>query len=260
MSEQPLISVIIPVYNGERYVRKCIENMQQQSYPNLEIVIVDDGSTDNSAQIAEEYPVTVIRIPQNRGLSVARNSGIDNARGEYVHFMDVDDAVNNEFYQKMADAIIQTNADIACCGMINELKPHRSVLFSEQKLLTSIDEKLKATNVGKWGYATRYIMKKNFLNAHNLRFEEGRLVEDLPFSLSAVFFAKNLVVVPDAVYTYIHRENSIMTKKDKAHRKKKHRDLRHAREFRHNFARRHHFKIPGIPTGRFSLFFVKWFT
>ncbi|MCL1936883.1 MAG: glycosyltransferase [Candidatus Azobacteroides sp.] len=260
MENEKLISVIVPVYNGEKYLAECVENILLQTYKKLEIIVVNDGSTDRTAAIAENFPVKIISLPQNRGLSVARNTGMDLAKGEYIHFMDVDDAINPDFYKEMMAAIIDTDADIACSGMINELKPHRTILFTERLLLQSTEEKLKMTNVGKWGFSVRYLFQLNLLRNHNLRFEEGRFIEDLPFSLPAVYFAKRLVVVPHAVYTYIRREDSIMTKKDKAHRKKRHRDLRHVKEFRHHFARKHHFKIPGIPTGRFSLFFVKWFT
>lgn len=261
MSVYPLVSVIIPVYNGEKYVEDCIKNMLNQSYASLEIIVVNDGSTDNSATIAKQYPVKLISLPHNRGLSVARNTGIEHATGEYLHFMDVDDAVNKDFYKNMVAAVTETEADIACCGMINELKPHRTVLFKERKVVSLIEDKLKITNVGKWGFAVRYLFKTSFINNHNLRFEEGRFVEDLPFSLSAVFYSNKLVVTPDAVYTYIRRENSIMTNRNKAHRRKKHQDLRYAKEFRHNFARKHKFKIPGIPTcGPLALFYVKWFT
>jgi len=256
------ISVIIPVYNGEKYIAQCIENMLCQTYKNLEIIVINDGSVDNSVKIAEKYPVKIIHFEKNRGPSAARNAGIDVATGEYLHFMDVDDAINDVFYEKMANAVKQTNADIACSGMINERKPHRNVIFSEQMKLSSVEEKLKITNVGKWGYAVRYLFKIDFLKAHNLRFEEGRFIEDMMFSLSAVYFSKELVTVPDAVYTYIFRKNSITTNRDQAHRKKRHQDARYMNELRHNFARKHGFKIPGVPTsmGFLSLFFVKWFT
>lgn len=259
--KEPLISVIIPVFNGEAYLRERLKETLNQTYKNLDVIVVNDGSTDNSAQIAQEFPVRIVNLPKNRGLSVARNTGIDHAKGEYIQFMDVDDSINPDFYKELVAAITETDADIACSGMVNELKPHRTMLFSEQKVSQSIEEKLKITNVGKWGFSVRYLFRTNFLRKHNLRFEEGRFVEDLPFSLSAVYFANKLVVVPGAVYTYIRREGSIMTRRDKAHRKKKHQDLRHAKEFRHNFARKHKFKIPGIPTwGKISLFYVKWFT
>jgi hypothetical protein len=136
------------------------------------------------------------------------------------------------------------------------------MIFKEQQELISTKEKFKITNVGRWGYSVRYLFRLDFLKTHNLRFEDGRLIEDLPFSLSAVYFANKLVTVSDAIYTYIHRENSIMTRRDKTHYKKKHEDLRHAKEFRHHFARKHGFKIPGVPTamGILSLLYVKWLT
>jgi glycosyltransferase involved in cell wall biosynthesis len=255
------ITSIIPVYNGEKYIAECIETMLRQTYENLEIIVVNDGSTDCSGEIAQKYPVKLIHFDKNRGLAAARNAGIDAASGEYIHFMDVDDAINDEFYEKMAIAIEETNADMACGGIINERKPHRNVIFSKKLELITIKDKLKVTNVGRWGYSVRYLFKVDFLKAHNLRFEEGRFIEDLPFSLSAVYFANKLVTVPDAVYTYIFRENSIMTKTDKAHRRKRHEDMRHAKEFRHNFARKHGFRIPGVPTfGILSLLYVKWLT
>lgn len=256
----PLISIIIPVYNGEKYIADCIEQMLCQSYKNLEIIVVNDGSTDKTSEIAQSYPVKLIEFLQNKGNSIGKNTGADTANGEYIHFMDVDDAINPDFYRNLVSAITETGADIACCEIINELKPHRTMLISEQKTLYSTEDKLKATNVGRWGYTVRYLFRKDFLREHNIRFEEGRFIEDMPFSLAAVYFSKSMVLAPGATYTYIRRENSIMTTRTKEHRKKKHRDLRHAKEVRHRFARKHKFKIPGVPTGRFSLFFVKWFT
>ncbi len=260
MAKDPLISVVIPVYNGEMYVKPCLENLMAQTYKNLEIIVIDDGSTDRSGEIASTFPVEVVQMPQNSGLSAARNKGMEVAKGSYIHFMDVDDAINADFYKALAEAIMATQADIAVSGMINEIKPHRTMLFQEQRVLSSIQEKLKATNVGKWGYVWRYVFRIDFLKAHHLRFEEGRLIEDLPFSLPAVVFADKLVLVPEAVYTYMLRENSIMTKKDKAHRKRRRKDLQYVKAFRQEFARKHKIKIPGVPTGRLSYYYVKWFT
>lgn len=256
----PLVSVVIPVYNGELYIAECIEQMLNQSYKNLEIIVVNDGSTDKTCQIAKSYPVKLIEFPQNRGNAIGKNAGMNAATGELIHFMDVDDAINLDFYKNMVSAIIETGAETACCEIINQLKPHRTTLIPERKVFYSTNEKLKATNAGRWGYTVRYLFKMTFLKEHNIQFEDGRFIEDMPFSLAAVFFSKSIVLVPDATYTYIKRENSIMTNRNKEHRKKRHRDLRHAKEIRHKFARKHKFKIPGVPTGKFFLFFVKWFT
>jgi len=251
----PLISVIVPVYNGEAYLRGCLENLLAQRYKNLEIIVVDDGSSDRSAEIAAEFPVEVVRHPQNRGLSASRNTGLDRAKGAYIHFMDVDDAINADFYLEMVKTIVESGADMACSGMVNGVRPHRSLFFRKKRVLETIAKKLKHTNVGRWGYVWRYLFRTDFLRNHSLRFEEGRLVEDLPFSLAAVFFANKLVLVPGAVYIYEQRENSIMSNKDKSHRKKFHEDLRHAKTFRREFAKQHGFKIPGVDTGRLAYYY-----
>lgn len=250
MKEGPLVSVIIPVYNGEQYVKPCLDMMMKQSYKNLEIIVVNDGSADNSAAMTQGYQVKLINHEQNRGLSAARNTGIDAAKGKFIHFMDVDDEINLDYYKTLVEAITETGADIACGGMINEKKSYKTWLFKKREVLFTTDDKLKATFVGKWGYVWRYLFKLDFLKQHNLRFEEGRFIEDLMFSLPAVFYAEKVVVVPGAEYLYYQRENSIMTRKDEAHRKKRREDHHHAKAYRKAFAKQHDIQIPGLDTGR----------
>jgi glycosyltransferase involved in cell wall biosynthesis len=258
MESKKLISVIIPVYNGEKYLAQCIENILCQTFKNLEIIVVNDGSTDNTAKIAEKYPVRIIH-QENRGLSAARNTGMDSATGEYIHFMDVDDWINLDYYSYMMDAILLTDADMACGGMVNEIKPHRTLLYSERLLLSIIDDKLSITNVGRRGYVWRYLFKKSFLDEKKLRFEVGRLVEDLPFSLQAVYFAEKIVTVPNAIYYYKKRENSIMMTKHPVARKKRHEGWIKTKEFRQQFAIEHNIRIPGVRSGKFSRYIDKWF-
>ncbi len=250
MKEEQLISVIIPIYNGEQYVKPCLEMMMSQSYKNLEIIVIDDGSTDDSASMTKGYPVKLIRHEQNRGLSAARNTGIGAAQGAYIHFMDVDDAINSNYYELMIGAIRETGSDIACGGMVNEKKSYKTRVYKKREVLTTVPDKLEATYVGKWGYVWRYLFRLDFLQQHKLRFEEGRFIEDLMFSLPAVYYANKVVVVPGAEYLYYQRENSIMTNKDPEHRKKRHEDHGHAKTYRAAFANEHNIKIPGLDTGR----------
>lgn len=249
MSNEPLVSVIIPVYNAQSFLSQCIENILSQTYKNIEIIIVDDGSTDNSAEIAERYQVKLLK-QKNAGVSVARNTGIDAAKGQYLHFMDVDDVINDTFYQRLVAAIIETGVDIACAEMINQRVREESSFFKKTKVYQSVPQKLKATYVGRIGYVWRYLIKTDFLIANKLRFEEGRIVEDLMFSLSAVFFANGLVVVPKAQYTYVHQENSQLTIKGEEHQAKRDRDWQHAKAMRKAFAKKHGFKIPGVDYGK----------
>ncbi|MDR0421954.1 MAG: glycosyltransferase [Proteiniphilum sp.] len=252
MTRTPLVSVVIPVYNGEQYVASCLENMMSQSYENMEIIVVDDGSTDHSAEIARKYPVKLISHERNRGLSAARNTGIDSAQGEYIHFMDVDDGVNRDYYREMVKAAAETGADMACGGMLNEKYRTKTQLFSERRVYTSAKDRLKATYVGKWGYVWRYLFRLDFLRQHAFRFEEGRLIEDMLFSLSAVYCAQKLVVVPNTKYLYYNRENSIMNKRDERHRKKRRSDWIHTKTFRDDFSAKNGIKLPGVNTGRIA--------
>ncbi|MDR1973237.1 MAG: glycosyltransferase [Bacteroidales bacterium] len=258
MNKNRLISVIVPVYNGEKYIDVCMNNLLQQTYKNLEIIVIDDGSTDSSPEKLKKYSVKIFR-QENKGLSAARNIGIKIATGEYIHFMDVDDLINAEFYQKLAEANAQVDADIYCAGMENEPCPHRTLLYEHLQVLSSTDDKMKITKVGRWGYVWRYLFRKSFLEKQDLHFEVGRVIEDLPFSLQAVFFADKVVTVPDATYYYKKNENSILTSPDPVAKKKRHDGWLKAKEFRQQFAKEHCIKIPGVWTGRFTKYLDQWF-
>jgi len=240
------ISVIIPVYNGEKYIAQCIENMLCQTYKNLEIIVIDDGSTDNSAVIAKQYPIQLI-CQENQGLSASRNRGVEVATGEYIHFMDVDDLLNLEYYAHMAEAITITDADMAYGGIINEMQPHRTLLYSDRWLLVTTDDKFQFTNVYEWGYSVRYLIKKTFLIEKNLQFEVGKLIEDLPFSIQAVYKANKIVTVPNAIYYYKKRAGTIMTTNDRAAKRKRKEGWIAAKAFRKEFAQQHNLKIITMP-------------
>jgi glycosyltransferase involved in cell wall biosynthesis len=255
----PKISVIVPVYNGEKYIDRCMKNLIEQTYKNLEIIVIDDGSTDNSNEYLQKYPVKTFK-QENSGLSVARNAGMKIATGDYIHFFDVDDTVNLEFYEKVVETYTkEKDADMYCAGMFNEHKEHRSLFYDKVQVLSSVQDKLKITNVACWGYVWRYVFKNKFLKENNLNFIEGRVIEDLPFSLPAVYLAVQIVTVPDATYCYKRNEGSILTSKDPIARKKRHEGWRRAKEFRQQFAKEHKIKIPGVHTGRFTKYLDKWF-
>ena len=211
------ISVIIPVYNGEKYLAQCLENILYQTYKKLEIIVVNDGSTDKSAEIAEKYPVKIIH-QKNSGVSAARNTGISCATGDYIHFMDADDLINLDFYGKMIASALATDADMVCCEMIHERLPDRSFRFNEKTLISNVEDKMQMTNVREQGYCWRYLFKTDFLKTVGLLFEpELRCLEDLLFSFQAVFFSNKITFCPQAIYYYKHREQSAMTSVTEEH-------------------------------------------
>lgn len=124
--EKEKISVIIPVYNVEKYLKRCLDSVINQTYKNLEIILVDDGSTDNSGKICDEYAKNDKRIivihKENGGVSVARNIGLDIGTGDYVNFIDSDDWIDLKFFKKLYDNLLKSHADISCCDYIRTEK------------------------------------------------------------------------------------------------------------------------------------------
>ncbi len=133
MENKPLISIIVPVYNVEKYIRRCVESLINQSYKNLEIILIDDGSPDNSGAICDEYAERDSRIKvihkENGGVSSARNVGLDSASGEYIGFLDSDDFIAPEMYEVLYSNLTENDADISAGGCtiensVGEFIPH----------------------------------------------------------------------------------------------------------------------------------------
>ena len=119
MKKQDLISIVVPIYNVEKYLEKCINSIIIQTYKNIEIILVNDGSTDSSGKICDIYLKIDKRIKvvhkKNGGLSDARNVGIENAKGKYIAFIDSDDFLDSDFIEILYNLIIEYNADVSCC-------------------------------------------------------------------------------------------------------------------------------------------------
>lgn len=241
----PTVSVIIPCYKGEKYIGQCIEMMLSQSYKNLEIIVIIDGIFDRSEEIASRYPVKIIRFEKNKGLSAGRNAGIAAATGKYIHFMDVDDRINADFYKNLVNAAEETGADIACSGMYNEKNPYQSQIFTENKVAITAKDKLKLTWVAKWGYVWRYLFNLEFLRSTGILFEEGRLIEDMPFSFMTIYSAKKIVAAKDSIYLYANIPNSILNNKNKQLSDKRRQDSHHAKGLIRKFARTNGISLPG---------------
>lgn len=217
-----VISVIIPVYNGEKFVGQCIDSLLYQTYKNLEIIVVDDGSTDRTAEIVEQFPVTLIK-QKNKGVSAARNRGISESTGEYLHFIDADDYLNIHFYMNMIMSVVETNSDIACCSLSHELFPTLSTFLTDDLVVSNLEDKISISNVGNEGFSVKYLIRRSLIEKHNHSFDETLTIgEDLVFSYKLIYWANRVVSVPKAIYYYKNREGSAMTSqnsKDKINRK-----------------------------------------
>jgi len=221
------ISIIIPVYNVAPYIQKCLQSIQQQTYRELEIILVDDGSTDNSGQICDEFSALDRRFrvlhKENGGVSSARNAGIDLASGQYIAFVDPDDYLSHGFYENLYNAIIEQNADFAIAGIIAITEsgkptfPESVGTFNVYKTLLGKSLFYNNNNDVLEGILSNYI---NCLSWNKLFKRElwGKvrypvalsLGEDLAIIPGICAKANRAIYTPDAVYYYRLREKSLL--------------------------------------------------
>ena len=218
MSRVPQISVVVPIYNVESFLAPCLDSLLAQTVDDYEVLMVDDGSTDGSAAIAQEYARRDARfrlvVQENGGLSKARNTGIDAASGEYLAFLDSDDLLPENAYELLLGALERTGSDFAT-GNVDRytewgVAPARFLAktFAETRLKTHItrDRTLLADRV-----AWNKLFRRTFWDAHRLRFPEGRVHEDIPVMLPAHFLARSVDVLADPVYLYRIRESGALS-------------------------------------------------
>ena len=214
--QDDLISVIVPVYKVEEYLDRCVNSIVNQTYKNLEIILIDDGSPDNCPEMCDEWAKKDQRIKvihkQNGGLSDARNAGMEIATGEYIGFVDSDDWIAPEMYEKLIVAMKKDSCDIeACCvemvwenGSDNRLLTQKQscVLTSEEAQLALLKESLLKQPV--W----YKLYKANKIK--NIAFEKGKYHEDVFWSYKAIGAANKVGIIDYIGYYYLQRNASIM--------------------------------------------------
>ena len=211
------ISIIIPAYNVENYIEKCINSVLQQTYNNIEIIIVDDGSTDSTGKICDKYKSEYVNIQvihqKNAGLPAARNTGLNFATGDYIGFIDSDDYIYEDMYEVLVDNITKMNADIAMvqfCYEVNGEKVYKPSTDEVEVFNTSeaIIELIKDKKIHNFAWNKLYnaeLWKKH-------KFKEGRVYEDFEVMYKVFLDCKKIVYIDSIKYVYVQRENSIMHK------------------------------------------------
>jgi glycosyltransferase involved in cell wall biosynthesis len=203
----PKVSVILPCYNVAPYICACLDSLVNQTLRDIEIICVDDKSTDNTLEIIQERAtqdkrIKVIAQPANSGVSVARNTGIDAATGEYIGFVDPDDYVDLDFYEKLYEAATRENADIAKANLtvVNVDGIHTAGRLNRYVKQNKLNFQYEFTSA---------IYKRDFLNRHNLRFLPGVSIgEDVNWQIKAVYLANKIPVLDNTSYMYIRRSDS----------------------------------------------------
>ena len=220
-----MISVIIPVYNVEKYLCECIDSVLGQTYQDYEVILVDDGSTDSSGTICDKYAETNSRIKvihrKNGGLSEARNTGFDAANGEYIYFLDIDDYIRADALERMHEASKKTNADIyffeAEVFYDDKENVDNSVLYERKSDYGTISsgkaaKKMMLENEF-YTAVPLHLYRRQYLIENKIRFYPGILHEDNLFSPLAFVRAKSVTHIHDKLYYRRMRSGSIMTTK-----------------------------------------------
>lgn len=209
--KEPKLSVIIAVYNTEKYVGKCLDSLFNQTYSNIELVVINDCSTDDSLKILKKYAkkyanMILIDNKENRGLSYSRNVGLENANGEYIGYIDSDDYVDSDYYEKLMKAIIKEKSDVAIADM--------KIVYEDgsfpDHVTKGCDGDLTKLNVVKNGLAAsacNKVFKKDIISKYP--FSEGKLNEDLAVILPAIISANKISYVEKTYYYYVQRGGSI---------------------------------------------------
>ena len=219
-----LVSIILPVYNNEKSIGDTIESVISQKYQNWELIIIDDASTDNSSEVinkfaGEDKRISVLQNEVNKGPAIARNRGLDKAKGEYIGFIDADDIYEPVFLEKMLSTAKNYKAEIVWCqyriraskdevGMEIKNDVRKNKIFENKDIISSF-----VSNVPGIGSIWNKIYSKEFIEKNNLRLNPDRIrAEDWEFNLIAFTKVQRVVVIEDYLYNYIHQNtSSIMT-------------------------------------------------
>lgn len=207
----PKISVIIPVYNSEKYLKKCLDSVFAQTFDDFELIIVNDGSPDNSQDIIDAYKaihpdkITSIR-QENAGQAAARNRGLDLALGEYVMFVDSDDYISAKAFEKVLSCAEANNSDIVCFNMFNDID---GAIEEFNYRIFQCEDPIKKYILNETSPCNKLI-KRDLLQKNALHFREGIIYEDLELVPRLALFTDKISFIDDRLYYYVIHSGSTM--------------------------------------------------
>lgn len=211
-----LISVIVPIYNVEKYLDRCVDSIINQTYKNLEIILVDDGSPDNCPQMCDDYAKKDSRIKvvhkENGGLSDARNVGMKVATGEYVSFIDSDDYVSLDFYETLLETIVDNDSDIVECGVVKFYENEKFDKYNDDLKVTNYDTVDALDGLINENPFKQHVWNKLYKSniALDIPYAVGKLNEDEFWTYQIFGKAKKVTRINKTMYYYFQRGSSIM--------------------------------------------------
>lgn len=217
----PKFSIIIPVYNVEKYIGKCLESVMNQTYKNYEVIVVNDGTKDNSMEIVKQYPVKIIE-QENQGLSAARNAGVKKATGEYLIFLDSDDSIEKNLLKEINKSL-KNNPDLVRFQIQEEFEDETKKEYAEKNFNNKTGEEAFEI-IAKYHFVENawcYAIKKDYYLKEKFEFKKGTIHEDFGLIPLVIIKSQTVNSISYIGYNYLQRQGSIMSGKDYEKTKKK---------------------------------------
>lgn len=210
MNWKPQISVLVPVYNSEKYIKRCIESVLTQTFPDFELILVDDGSTDSSGKLCDAYAVQDKRVrvyhKPNEGISATREFAVCHAEGEYIQFVDSDDWVEDDMLFKLYGKANESNADIVGCNFIQEFDDRQ---IKTEAIYQTKDAFLRSVIGNYWGVLWKILIRRELFSQYNIHFPKGiDGGEDYFVVVSLLLNCKNVSFVDFYPYHYIRNNTN----------------------------------------------------
>lgn len=206
LMQKPKVSVIIPIYNVEQYLRKCLDSVCNQTLEDIEIICINDCSPDNSLEILKEYQkndnrIKIIDFNENKGSAVARNTGMEQAKGEYIGFIDPDDWIDLDFYEKLYNKAKDCSSDL----VIGNIK----TVLNKKEIKNNNDFQIFSKERVFYGLFQLGLYKRDLLSKYSIKFLEGCMIgEDRLLPIKACYYTRNFQIVEDVFYNQLTRDNS----------------------------------------------------
>lgn len=213
---RPKVSVVVPVYNTEKYLERCLDSLLNQTLQDIEIIVIDDGSQDNCPHILDEYQKRHLNRMKvihktNGGQATARNLAFQYCIGEYIGFVDSDDFVKPDMFEKMYSEACKKNADYVACGYTDFYLENDKEVILKRYTASRPAKETKDLFIGALAPPWLHIYKRELIVDNNIRFPEGVIYEDTALYLNLIPYIKRIAIVEEALYVRLRRVNSTMT-------------------------------------------------
>ena len=209
------VSVIIPVHNSSKYLKKCLDSVLKQTYKNIEVICIENGSKDNSLEILKQYKTIKTYSLKESGISLARNYGIEKAKGDYLYFLDSDDYIKENLIEKLVKKLEKDKSDLCYAKYYSVYEDNKKLEKTDMYTFDTLDKKEIINNLHNINLGAPKLYKKEIITNNDVTFPLNTKYEDVYFVLKYIYFSNKISMVNEYLYYYVIHDNSETTTMDK---------------------------------------------